>query len=515
MTNRSVFGAGVFCLALMFAAGTAQAQAIGATTGGQSVQHRTGSLPIPPDVLAKIPTAPQYRDFLPVAVDLSGYFPNIGDQALQGSCVAWSTAFAARAYYAEVVEHRDITDPHNIPSPAFVYDAVHQPGNSAQDPCGGGSNAADALTLLEHGAPSLADFPYDGRDTPDACPTLSAADQAKGTDFKIAGFEKLGDWGQVKAEIAQGNPVIVGADIDDGFQNMAGPAGTSIWNAGVPGKNDPYEGHEFVLVGYDDQLQEFKFINSWSKEWGDNGFGRISYQTALNRIDHAIVIRMPGDPQITLAATDFRSDVISTAGPVLRTGPSVGAASAHGPVELSGLWCGKVEVRKGADGKEVATGFVGTAADIDAIKVQIGADADVSGVQVAPWPLCETKLTLGDRLGGDSAPDAKVAAGTAGAHNVTLSAPSASYVYAVSFDKDGSVHQVASLKPAGGVAATSLSGTADKDAQSLLVVASDTQLIDKFTDGESVRDFLNSLRDGVLHAGAQQISAKLVTTLDQ
>ena len=518
--TRLSFTSGLTLAILTMAAGPVLAQSqqqFGVAPQTQSLPtHPTGALKILPEVLAKIPTAPDYRAFRPVAVDLSNYFPAIGDQGHQGSCVAWSTGFAARAYYAEVVEHRDISDPHNIPSPAFIYDVIHQAGPNADDPCGGGSSATDALTLMEQGVGSLADFPYDGRDAADACPTLSAADRAKGTDFKIAGFEKLTTPEQVKSELAQGNPVIVGADIDDDFQYMQGPTGAGVWNAGRPDPKAPYEGHEFVLIGYDDQLQEFKFINSWSAEWGQNGFGRISYQTALNRFDEPpLVMRMPGDPQITLAPADFRSDVLNTTGPVLQTGPNVGSASAHGPVELSGLWCGKVEVRKGAGGKLVATGFVGAATDIDAIKVQIGADADVSGVEVAPWPLCETRLTLGDRLGGDSAPTTTIAAATDGAHAVTLSAPAAKYVYAVSFDKDGTVHDVAGLKPAGTIAATTLSGLADKDAQSLLVVASDTQLIDGFSDGESLRDFLSSLRDGVLHSGAQHISAKLVTTLDQ
>ncbi len=518
MMDKAMFRAGLAIAALALSGGIAlaQSQMLCAAPAGQSGPKRpTGSLPTPPAVLAKIPTVPEYRAFLPRAVDLSSYFTAIGDQAQQGSCVAWSTGFAARAYYAEVVEHRDISDPHNIPSPAFIYDAIHQPGRSADDPCGGGADAVDAMHLLEQGVGSLADFPYDGRDTADACPTLSAADRAKGTDFKIAGFEQVNTIDQAKAELAQGNPVVVAANIDDGFQYLQGPTGGGVWNSGVPVEGTPYEGHEFTLIGYDDDQKEFKLINSWSPEWGQNGFGRVSYQTVQNRISVGFVERMPGDPQITLAPGDFRSDAINMSGPVLKTGPNAGAASAHGPVEIAGLWCGKVEVRKGADGKPVATGFVGTAKDIDAIKTQLGDGADVSGVEVAAWPLCETRLTLGDRLGGDGAPVAKIVAASGGGHSVTLTAPAAGYVDAVSFDKDGTVHSVASLKAAGGGAPTTLSGAVDKDAQSLLVVASDAQLIDKFTDGESARDYLSSLRDGVLHAGAQQISARLVTTLDQ
>ncbi|WP_158655121.1 C1 family peptidase [Flavivirga eckloniae] len=39
----------------------------------------------------------------------------------------------------------------------------------------------------------------------------------------------------------------------------------------------PMGGHAICLVGYDDNKQLIKFKNSWGKNWGDNGYGYISY----------------------------------------------------------------------------------------------------------------------------------------------------------------------------------------------------------------------------------------------
>ena len=519
MIFRKILVGGVIFAGAVLSIQSALAQPVpvgGGVLGGgvHQSRHPTGLIKTPADVLAKIPMVPKYRDFLPVAVDLSRYFPNIGDQAQQGSCVAWSSGFAARAYYAEVVEHRDISLPENIPSPAFVYGAIHQPG-PANSPCTGGSSAADALELFKtHGVGSLKDFPYDGRDDASACAYLTKAQMAKGTDFKIAGYQQMQTWEDVKSELAQGNPVMVGASLDDGFMSLHGPQGAGMWTSGPIDPNAPYDGHEFVLIGYDDQLQVFKFINSWSPEWGDNGFGRISYATAQNRIDEAFVMRMPGDPTITLAPEDYRSDVLNQFAPAQVTAPGLGGASARGPAEVAGLWCGKVDVLKTADGKSVAQGFVGTEAEKAKIKAQFGDDVDLSGVEVAPWPLCETRLTLGDTLGGDSAPAAKVAAAADGTQTLTVSAPAnAGYVYAVAYSADGTVNALTDLKPTGSLAGSQVQGTLGKDAKTLLIVASDKSILDAIPPGENVRDFLSQLRDGILHGQASQISATLVSSL--
>src|SRR3954463_7704103 len=77
--------------------------------GAMAQEHKyaLGGAPTPADQKADIVQAPVYRDFLPQAVDLSRYMPPVADQMRQGSCVGWATAYAARAYYAEQIEHRD------------------------------------------------------------------------------------------------------------------------------------------------------------------------------------------------------------------------------------------------------------------------------------------------------------------------------------------------------------------------------------------------------------------------
>ncbi len=56
-------------------------------------------------------------------------------------------------------------------------------------------------------------------------------------------------------------------------------------NGIVPFPKNPYRplgGHAVCLVGYSDKTQMFKFKNSWGPNWGENGYGYISYDYARN-----------------------------------------------------------------------------------------------------------------------------------------------------------------------------------------------------------------------------------------
>ena len=46
----------------------------------------------------------------------------------------------------------------------------------------------------------------------------------------------------------------------------------------MPGNSSLRGGHAICVVGYDDDTQLFKFKNSWSNSWGDNGYGYLPYE---------------------------------------------------------------------------------------------------------------------------------------------------------------------------------------------------------------------------------------------
>ena len=50
-------------------------------------------------------------------------------------------------------------------------------------------------------------------------------------------------------------------------------------------------GHAILIVGYDDNRQAFKFLNSYGDIWGDNGFGWISYSVFNGVVKQAFTMK--------------------------------------------------------------------------------------------------------------------------------------------------------------------------------------------------------------------------------
>ena len=512
-----------------------------ALTGGafaQAHHYTLGGVPTPAALKQSIAQAPVFRDFLPAAVDLSRYMPPVGDQGQQGSCVGWATAYAARAYYAEQIEHRDTTQKQNVPSPAWLFDIIH-----IGDDCEQGAYIPDAMNVLMTGAYSLADFPYD--DT--KCPRPPARQRVQASDFKIESFEQVWDQendpdlDKVKGALAQGNPVVILASVDDAFQNLT-PT-NSIWRSDA---STPGDGHAVTLVGYDDRTQTFKFINQWTTDWGDKGYGRMTYDTFKDRVYEGFIMHLPGDPQVTLTQADFTPDVVEAAPqtnkfvpPILNVRPDeasrdIGAGLPQ--VDLGTLACGKVDLSLDSDGNAVATGFVGTQSDLDRVSGLLKGKADTTGIALAPWPACEVQLTLASQLADSDLPQAVIDPTTpkvGDSVNIGVESPGfASYVYASYFSADGTVTTLtqpssAELKARaphsqlkfGEAQPNSVTLEVQKPVgnEMLLVVASEKPLFDQAVPAsESNRAFLSTLREAVLSGDAGRITATVlpVTTTE-
>lgn len=492
-----------------------------APVGAADAAHPTGANPAPLALRQSIAQAPAFRAFLPVAVDLSAYMPPVGDQGQQGSCVGWATAYAARAYYAEQVEHRDITVPANQPSPAWIFDVIHQGDES----CDGGAMIPDAMKVLEQGAYSLADFPYD--DTVCKRPPIAARGAA--TDFQIAGYEQVYDaqgsreLDTIKGALSTGAPVVFIAFVDPAFQLLDGTH--EVWVS--DGKQPNAGGHAMTLVGYDDRSQTFKFINSWGTEWGAKGFGYMTYGTFQARVSEAYVMHLPGDPEITLADADLNPPPIAvpSAKPALPPAPrpgtiqlrDIGSDQPAAPLDIGALQCGAVTVDTDDHGNRIAKGFVSTAADLDRVTELLKDKVDENDVFLAPWPECEARLTLADALADPESPKA-VAVDATG--QVAVTSPDfASYLYAAYLGADGTVRTL--LQPQGALPAASpplstisVEGASEVappgDAVSLLLIASEKPLVDmELPPRLSPRQYLSALRTAVF-AATGRITASLV-----
>jgi len=281
------FSSSLAALSLLLATWTPVA-AFGAEPDAE--EFHMGLVPSDPAEVKGLPAAPVYTDYIPARVDLSRLVPPVGDQGGVGSCTAWSVGYAARAMYVAWLEGRDVSKPENVPSPEFIYASTNlKPGD-----CEGGSTIVRVMSFLKNGAPSMADAPYsDGKMLSAKCVRPSAQESALKRDFftDTPSSIDLSTVDQAKAELTQGHPVVIGVQVSRSFMRLpAGVAYEGEWKGyyskkfkeSVP-KPQQLGGHAITLIGFDDDRQAFKLVNSWGPKWGDRGFGWLSYRAYLDR----------------------------------------------------------------------------------------------------------------------------------------------------------------------------------------------------------------------------------------
>lgn len=85
---------------------------------------------------------------------------------------------------------------------------------------------------------------------------------------------------EVKDALNKGFVVGLGIDIYNNFYSL----GSKIYSGRISNES-LLGGHFIVITGYDDATSTFEFINSWGDDWGDNGFGLMSYDFVNNMIN--------------------------------------------------------------------------------------------------------------------------------------------------------------------------------------------------------------------------------------
>ena len=260
-------------------------------SGDKSREFPTGMLFEKQDKLSGIPLAstPFGGDELPASVDLSDKMPPVGNQGIQQSCVAWAIAYGLKSYQEKLELGQQFTF-----SPSYIYNQINNGLNAP-------TYVTDALNLLsDQGVCVMDEMPYSENDWTTKPSTLAKTDAKK---FRIDFWRQVNvsDIKEVKAQLAAGYPVIIGAEVSkefgtDGFDQKA----AYVWKeAGTSGG-----GHCMLLTGYNDQKGAFKVMNSWGKEWGDNGFGWIDYKLFPQVIKYgfvakdAITTNAPKNPDI-------------------------------------------------------------------------------------------------------------------------------------------------------------------------------------------------------------------------
>ncbi len=210
------------------------------------------------------------EEIIPTEHDLSQYLPKVGSQGKQGSCVAWATGYYLKSFHENYEDAEDgILAMANEMSPAYIYNQI-----KVTD-CSGGSVIQHALdTIVSQGIVEWNVMVYNENE----CST-QPTDLQKITaePNKIENYFYLDPdlvFEQTKASLLNNQPVVIAITIDRSYFGARDDNGEFIYRKFKSADG----GHAMLVVGYDDEKNAFKVVNSWGKEWGNQGFVWIDYK---------------------------------------------------------------------------------------------------------------------------------------------------------------------------------------------------------------------------------------------
>ncbi|MCX5787388.1 MAG: C1 family peptidase [Elusimicrobia bacterium] len=231
----------------------------------------------PEDIAAGAKTAKQLR-FMPLGDSTAGTSFDwrtkgietpVRDQGRCGSCWAFSMSGAEELQLLikkpDVYQHGG--EVQRSPQ-ALVSCDTRMKG------CQGGR--LDASYLVDTGLPAESVYPYKSGTTQQTGTCGDGADPAW-----MSKTEKIGDWGQIedsvdnlKKAVSQYGPIPTAMMVFEDFKHYQSGVYTQTPGSKFLG------GHAILIVGYDDASQSFIVKNSWTTQWGENGYFRIAYSEA-------------------------------------------------------------------------------------------------------------------------------------------------------------------------------------------------------------------------------------------
>ncbi len=239
-------------------------------------------------------------DGLPESVDLRPYLPEVGAQTMN-DCAAWAFGYAARSYLEAIDQGWRPDSDERIFSPTFIY-------NQVNDGVDHGSRVDKVLDLLmNQGAATLKTAPYLAKDYLTQPPGIS---KLEAENFRIADFVVLPDGPTIRRALAEGHIVLCCVRTNPIFSSgHSRPYTKEEHTRGQAARrpDQPHGFHAMAIVGYSDQRQAYLFMNSWGKQWGEDGFLWVSYdvldrfnneQETTNLMDFALVMLDRREPVV-------------------------------------------------------------------------------------------------------------------------------------------------------------------------------------------------------------------------
>lgn len=209
-------------------------------------------------------------------VDLSEYMPEVRNQGKLPSCSAWATGYYLRSYYQNIQNEGNRSEPF---SPAYIYTLYTNLINKGK--CTGFQTSAILDSILKNGIVPYQYMPYDWKAINNNCKLMPSNGLLKmSQSYSMTNFRTkvVLYMDEFKYLLGQQIPIVASIKVDDNFKTL--DKSNSIqtqFNERYFSHPSNRNNHAVVVVGYNESKEAFKIINSWGKEWGDEGYGWISF----------------------------------------------------------------------------------------------------------------------------------------------------------------------------------------------------------------------------------------------
>lgn len=198
--------------------------------------------------------------------------PPVLNQGKLGSCTSSSICNAIS--FCEIINNKNTYRPKSI---LFNYYNQREMNGYINEDLGA-SIRNSIKSINKHGVCFEETWPYDITQFTEK-PPPNCYKEAR--NHKIVKYERISpNINDIKSAIISGFPVIFGFIV---FDSIEKPTTTRSGIIPIPSSNSKkLGGHCVLCCGWDDSRRLFEIMNSWGTEWGNNGYGWISYDYIIN-----------------------------------------------------------------------------------------------------------------------------------------------------------------------------------------------------------------------------------------
>jgi hypothetical protein len=204
---------------------------------------------------------------VPPKTDHTAEVGPVGDQGQTGSCVAWATAHGLRRWMTGLGSAAPAL------SVRFLWMGTKEVDtwelNVINDLAG--TAIRSAFKVLNRTGVPLERFYRFRQLLVSYSPSEWNEMLADAANYRIGRYFSLGSNEAKEIQLAHCGPFVCGVPVYANFSRFEGRAVIPEPQGELCG------GHAILVVAYDRKAQEFKFMNSWGKGWGDRGFGYLTY----------------------------------------------------------------------------------------------------------------------------------------------------------------------------------------------------------------------------------------------